>query len=76
MENIVAKLNQALQADHFSEDDFVHFIKGIVEKEKVLLRILDFTYFNEKRLDHVSAEKVKAIKSGDYESAALWLLRS
>ena len=72
MENIVAKLNRALHADHFSEDDFVHFIKGIVEKEKVLLRILDFTYFNEERLEHVSAEKVKAIKAGNYESAALW----
>jgi len=72
MENLVAKLNQALHADDFNEDDFIQLIKGIAEKEKTLLRMLDFTYFNEERLEQVSAEKAKAIKSGDYKSAALW----
>ena len=72
MKNLVAKLNQALHADDFNDDDFIHLIKGIIEKERTLLRMLDFTYFNEERLGNVSAEKGKAIKSGDYESAALW----
>ncbi len=72
MENHAEELNKALHADDFNEDDFVNQIKRIVEKEKVLLRILDFTYFNERRLEHVSAEKIKAIKAGEFESAALW----
>ena len=72
MEAQIEKLNQALHADDFNEDDFVSHIKRIVEKEGVLLRILDFKYFNEKRLEYAAAEKVKAIKSRHFESAALW----
>ena len=52
MEAQIKKLNQALHADDFNEDDFVSHIKRIVEKEGVLLRILDFKYFNEKRLEY------------------------
>jgi type 1 glutamine amidotransferase len=72
MKNHVEKLNQALHADNFDVDALRNLLLFITEQEKVRLRVLDFEYFNEQRLSHVTKKKLEAIKAWDFESAALW----
>ncbi len=72
MKNHVEKLNQALHADNFDADAFKNLLHSIIEQEKVRLRVLDFEYFNEKRLAHVAKKKLEAIRAWELESAALW----
>ncbi len=72
MKNHVEKLNQALYADNLDADAFRNLLLYITEQEKVRLRVLDFEYFNEQRLSRVTKKKLDAIRTWDFESAALW----
>ena len=72
MKNHVEKLNLALHADDFDADAFSNLLQYIIKNENVRLKILDFEYFNETRLKHVTKEKVGAIRVKDYHAAALW----
>ena len=72
MKNHVENLNRALHADDFDADTFSNHLQSIIKHEKVRLRILDFEYFNETRLKHLTKEKVAAIQAKDYHAAALW----
>ncbi len=72
MKNHVEKLNQALHADNFDSSAFKNQLHFITEQQKVRLRVLDFEYFNEQRLSHVTKKKLEAIKAWDFEAAALW----
>ena len=71
MKNHIEKLNLVLHADDFDADAFSNVLLHIIKHEKVRLRILDFAYFNETRLKHLTKEKIDAIRAKDYHSAAL-----
>ena len=72
MKNHIENLNLALHADHFDADAFSNLLQHIIKHEKVRLRILDFEYFNQARLERLTKEKLEAIRAKDYHSAALW----
>ena len=72
MKNHIENLNLALHADHFDADAFSNLLQHIIKHEKVRLRILDFEYFNQARLEHLTKEKLEAIRAKDYHAAALW----
>ena len=71
MKNHIEKLNLVLHADHFDADAFSDLLQHVIKNEKVRLRILDFAYFNQARLERLTREKLEAIRAKDYHSAAL-----
>ena len=72
MKNHVENLNLALHADDFDADAFSNLLQRIIKQENIRLRILDFEYFHETRLKHLTKEKLAAIQAKDYHAGALW----
>ena len=72
MKNHIEKLNLVLHAEDFDADAFSNLLQHVIKNEKVRLRILDFEYFNQARLERLTREKLEAIRAKDYHSAALW----
>ena len=72
MKNHIEKLNLVLHADHFDADAFSDLLQHVIKNEKVRLRILDFEYFNQARLERLTKEKLESIRAKDYHAAALW----
>lgn len=75
MENIdpiVEKLNKFLKDKNPDFKQFEEIIKQIKEQEKLRIRILDFEYNDEERLNHAVKEKIIAVKSYNFERAASW----
>ena len=72
MKNHIEKLNLALHDDDFDAESFSNLLQHVIKNEKVRLRILDFEYFNQARLERLTREKLEAIRAKDYHAAALW----
>lgn len=70
-ENIVSKLNEMLEADHFETEAFNSLIKALRELCNPTLKFLDFEYYNEKLLKTLKKEKIRLISIQDFEGAAL-----
>lgn len=72
VEEIVEKLKLALNNADFNRTEFENLITSLTEHEKVKLKILDFEYYNEERLEHAKKEKIEGVKSQNFEWAASW----
>jgi len=72
MKNHIEKLNLALHDDDFDAESFSNLLQHVIKNEKVRLRILDFEYFNQARLERLTKEKLESIRAKDYHAAALW----
>lgn len=72
MKNHLEKINLAVHADEFDAEAFSNLLQLIIKHDNIRLRILDFEYFNETRLERLTKEKLEAIRAKDYHAAALW----
>jgi len=72
VEEIVKKLKLALNNADFNTHEFENLLESLTEQEKVKLKILDFEYYNEERLEHAKNEKIEGVKSQNFEWAASW----
>lgn len=71
-DKIVKKLNAFLNSPDFNTCEFEKLLESLLEQENVKLKILDFKYFSEDRLEYVRQEKIKDVKLGSFERAASW----
>ena len=72
IEETVKKMNHALNSADFNKENFNSLLGSLIEKENVKLKLLDFGYYNEERLEVAVSEKQAGIKSKKYEWAATW----
>lgn len=72
VEEIVEKLELTLNIADFNTAEFENLLESLIEQEKVKLKILDFEYYNEERLEHAKKEKIEGVKSQNFEWAASW----
>ncbi len=72
VEEIVEKLKLTLNSTDFNINDFENLLESLIEQEEVKRKILDFEYYNEKRLEHAKKEKIEGVKSQNFEWAASW----
>lgn len=69
-ETIVSKLNELLDADHFDVKLFDSSLNSLKELCNPSIKFLNFKYFDEKLLRKLKGEKIKLVKSQDFENAA------
>lgn len=67
VEEILEKLKLALNNADFNNNEFENLLESLTEQEKVKLKILDFEYYNEERLEHAKNEKIEGVKSQNFE---------
>lgn len=72
VEEILEKLQLTLNIADFNTAEFENLLESLIEQEKVKLKILDFEYYNEERLEHAKKEKIEGVKSQNFEWAASW----
>ena len=72
VKQIVEEINKALFDVNIDEGQFGNLLEKMVEKEKIKIKILDFEYYNEERLQHATKEKIEGVKSQNFEWAASW----
>jgi hypothetical protein len=72
MESIVASLNELLEAENPAEEKFRELISQAKAKEIIILKFLDFEYYNEDRKEHAKREKVVEVNLQNFGSAANW----
>lgn len=69
-ETIISKLNEILYADHFDIKLFDSTLKSLKELCNPSIKFLDFKYYDEKLLRKLKKEKIRLIKTQDFENAA------
>lgn len=67
LENILSKLNAFLKDDHWDENQFDHAIKELKEQFNPKIGLIDFKYFDERRLKKALIEKRKAEQAQNFE---------
>ena len=72
VEKIVQKLNELLETEKLVQESFLELFEKIRKKESIIIRILDFEFYNEDRLIHTRKEKIKEIGLQNFDSAASW----
>jgi len=72
IQEIVEKLNQALTNVDFNKDEVENLLVLLTEHQQVKVKILDFEYYNEERLEYAKNEKSKEVKFQNFEQAASW----
>ena len=68
--NIVLELNELLEVDHLNRERFDSLMKPFKEQYNPKIKLLDFKYYNEYRCRIAKKEKIKYVKSYDFETAA------
>jgi hypothetical protein len=69
-EVIVLKLNEMLEAEQFDLDEFRETTNLLLVLHKPGIKVLDFEYYSEERLNLLHKEKMERITSQDFENAA------
>jgi hypothetical protein len=72
LESLVGELNNLLEVEILVQEEFTSLIKQIKAHKKITIKILDFEYFNEERLEQANKEKIKAVMIQNFDSAAAW----
>jgi hypothetical protein len=70
LEEIVLKLNEMLNITPFSTVQFEKLFDNLRMKYHPKIGFLDFEYFNETTLKKAQKEKIKAVKTQNFEYAA------
>lgn len=70
VQDIVLKLNEILEDEEFSRNEFEGLMRQLKEEHKMRIILLDFKYFNEYRLRLIRKEKIKNIRLQNFEAAA------
>lgn len=70
VEVILEKLKLALNNADFSTTEFDNLLTSLLEQKEIKIKILDFEYYNEKRLEHIQKEKIEGVKSLNFGYAA------
>ncbi len=69
-EEIVLKLNETLESDHFNQGDFESLIMTFKEQYKPDIKFLDFKYYNDYRRRLAKNKKIQFVKIQKFEEAA------
>jgi hypothetical protein len=70
VQDIVLKINEMLEIEKFSINEFEGLINQLKEEFQVKIIFLDFKYYNEDRLRLIRKEKIKNIRLQNFEAAA------
>lgn len=69
---IVDNLNNALNDNEFDSSKFRILLKMLIDREKSNVKIIDFEIYNKDSLARITEEKIKCVKSQDFELASTW----
>lgn len=69
-ENVIHELNNLLEADSFEIKQFANLYRLIKEQDTVKIKLIDFEYYNEKKLEEVKKEKIICVQLQNFERAA------
>lgn len=68
--NIVQKLNELLDADHYHRVEFRDILASLKEPFDLKIQMIDFEFYNEEKLQQAQTEKNKSIEEHDFENEA------
>jgi hypothetical protein len=71
-EEIIGKLNHALNAPDLNTDQFINNLNLLTEQEKAKVKIIDIEFYNEESLEHARKEMKVGIKTRNFEWAVRW----
>ena len=71
-EELVQKLNELLESDHFDRTEFYFLIKLLKEQFKTDIKFFDFEYYNEERMESARSNKITREKLKDFEAACIF----
>lgn len=69
-EEMIVKLNELLEADQISREEFDNILKLFKEQYNPQIKFRDFKYYNEYRRHVAKKEKIQYVKIQDFETAA------
>jgi hypothetical protein len=69
-ENLMLKLNEMLEGEKFYIKRFINLLREFKELENPKIALIDFEYYNEKRMNLLVKEKMKNIRVQNFEKAA------
>jgi hypothetical protein len=69
-ESVILELNKLLTIDEFNFEQVDYFIQSLKEHNKVIIKLIDFEYYNEERLDKANKEKIICVQLQNFEKAA------
>lgn len=71
IDDIIHKLNIALYDDDLSKGEIENLLELLTDQENIKIRVLDFEYYNEERLENIKHKKKEGVISQDFEWAAI-----
>lgn len=69
-ENEINQLNNFLESDSSDIDEFKKLYQSIKLNNTVKIKLIDFEYYNEKRLEEAKKEKIICVELMNFERAA------
>jgi len=69
-ENEINELNKFLESDSFDIEEFDKLYKSLKHNNTFKIKLFDFEYYNEKRLEEAKKEKIICVELMNFERAA------
>jgi hypothetical protein len=70
LEELVRKLNEMLDSYSFDLTEFDFLIKQIKEQFKIDIKVFDFAFYDERRMELARSNKLTKLEQQDFEAAA------
>jgi len=68
--NQINELNDFLESENIDIEGFKKLYKSIKHSNNVKIKLIDFEYYNEKRLEEARKEKINSVQIQEFEKAA------
>lgn len=69
-ENQINELNNFLESDNLDMEEFKKLYQSIKHNNTLKIKLIDFEYYNEKRLEEARKEKINCVQIREFERAA------
>lgn len=69
-ENVINELNNFLESDSFDIEEFDKLYQSLKLNNTFKIKLIDFEYYNEKRLEEAIKEKIICVELLNFERAA------